>query len=35
MKAEFDKAKTLHRATDNVLIERMNGAHAKQAQEPQ
>jgi tetratricopeptide (TPR) repeat protein len=33
--AEFDKASTLHKATDNALIERMNGAHAKPAQEPQ
>ena len=32
-KAEFDTASRLHKATDNALIERMNGAHAKPAQD--
>jgi tetratricopeptide (TPR) repeat protein len=32
-KAEFDKASSLHKATDNALLERMNGAHAKPAQD--
>jgi tetratricopeptide (TPR) repeat protein len=27
--AEFDKANSLHRATDNALLERMSGDHAK------
>jgi len=32
-KAEFDTASSLHKATDNALIERMNGTHAKPAQD--
>jgi tetratricopeptide (TPR) repeat protein len=32
-KAEFDTASKLHKATDDALIERMNGTHAKPAQD--
>ena len=28
-KVEFDKASSLHRATDNALLDRMNPGHAK------
>jgi len=32
-KAEFDKAAILHKATDDALLEKMNGSHARPAQE--
>jgi tetratricopeptide (TPR) repeat protein len=34
-KAEFDKASSLHKATDDALLTKMNGARAKPAQDSQ